>query len=240
MRDSSLTIVASLLVVLAAAPASAQLDRLLQGIPRSGAGMSLSDAKVGDGLKQALQVATENAVGLTGKTDGYFANQAIKILMPERLRVAEKGLRAFGQGERIDEFVLSMNRAAERAAPAAKSIFGDAITSMSFDDARRILQGPDTAATDYFKEKTTDKLTTAFRPFVSSAMDEVGVTRQYKQLVTSAERLPFANLSSFDVDQYVVGKSLDGLFHVVGEQERLIRTNPTARITPLLREVFAR
>jgi hypothetical protein len=240
MRDSSITLVASLLVVLAAAPASAQLDRLLQGIPRSGGAVGLSDAKIVDGLKQALQVASENAVGLTGKTDGYFANQAIKILMPERLRTAEQGLRAVGQGARVDEFVLSMNRAAERAAPAAKSIFGDAVTSMSFDDARRILQGPDTAATDYFKEKTTDKLTTAFRPFVSSAMEEVGVTRQYKQLVTSAERLPFVNLSSFDVDQYVVGKSLDGLFHVVGEQEKLIRTNPTARITPLLKEVFAR
>jgi hypothetical protein len=111
---------------------------------------------------------------------------------------------------------------------------------MSFDDARRILQGSGTAATDYFKEKTTDSLTSAFLPVVSSAMDEVGVTRQYKQLVASAERLPFVNVQAFDIDHYVVGKALDGLFHVVGEEEQKIRANPAARVTPLLKEVFAR
>jgi hypothetical protein len=240
MRALVITAVAALFTLLAAAPAAAQLDRLLQQLPRSGAGANLGDARIGDGLKQALQVATENAVGLTGKPDGYFTNAAIKILMPERLRTVEQGLRAVGQGERIDEFVLGMNRAAERAAPAAKSIFWDSITAMSFDDARRILQGPDTAATQYFKDKTTDRLTAAFRPVVSSAMDEVGVTRQYKQLVGSAERLPFVNVSSFDIDQYVVGKALDGLFLVVGQEEQKIRTNPAARVTPLLKEVFGR
>ena len=238
--SSSIAVLVSLLAVLAAVPASAQLDRLLQQLPKSGAGASLSDVKIGDGLKQALQVATENAVGLTGKTDGYFGNAAIKILMPERLRTVEQGLRAVGQGPRVDELVLGMNRAAERAAPAAKAIFWDAITAMSFDDARRLLQGSNTAATDYFRQKTTDKLTAAFLPVVSSAMDEVGVTRQYKQLVSSAERLPFVNVQAFDIDQYVVGKALDGLFHVVGDEEQKIRTNPTARVTPLLKEVFAR
>ena len=238
--SSSIAVLVSLLVVLAAVPASAQLDRLLQQLPKSGAGASLSDVKIGDGLKQALQVATENAVGLTGKTDGYFGNAAIKILMPDRLRTVEQGLRAVGQGPRVDELVLGMNRAAERAAPAAKAIFWDAITAMSFDDARRLLQGSSTAATDYFRQKTTDKLTAAFLPVVSSAMDEVGVTRQYKQLVSSAERLPFVNVQAFDIDQYVVGKALDGLFHVVGDEEQKIRTNPTARVTPLLKEVFAR
>jgi hypothetical protein len=233
----SITVLVSI-VLLAAAPASAQLDRLLQQLPRSGAGASLGDAKIGDGLKQALQVATENAVGLTGRADGYFANAAIKILMPERLRMVEQGLRAVGQGARVDELVLGMNRAAERAAPAARSIFWDAIAAMTFDDARRILQGSNTAATDYFKEKTTDTLTAAFHPVVSSAMDEVGVTRHYKQLVASAERLPFVNVQAFDIDHYVVGKALDGLFHVVGEEEQKIRTNPTARVTPLLKEVF--
>jgi hypothetical protein len=160
--------------------------------------------------------------------------------MPDRLRTVEQGLRAVGQGPRVDELVLGMNRAAERAAPAAKAIFWDAITAMSFDDARRLLQGSNTAATDYFRQKTTDKLTAAFLPVVSSAMDEVGVTRQYKQLVSSAERLPFVNVQAFDVDQYVVGKALDGLFHVVGDEEQKIRSNPTARVTPLLKEVFAR
>jgi hypothetical protein len=228
-----------ILILLAAPPASAQLENLLR-LPKSGTSASLSDAKIGDGLKQALQVGTEKAVGLTGKPDGYFANAAIKILMPERLHMVEQGLRAVGQGAHVDEFVLSMNRAAERAAPAAKDIFWNAIGAMSFDDARRILQGQSTTATEYFKEKTTDKLASAFGPVVSSAMNEVGVTRQYKQLVGAAQSLPFMSVETFDLDHYVVGKALDGLFHVVGEEEQKIRANPTARITPLLKEVFTR
>ncbi len=227
------------MLLLAAAPVSAQLDNLLR-LPRSGAPANLSDAKIGDGLKEALHVGTEKAVGLTGKTDGYFANAAIKILMPDRLRTVEQGLRAVGQGAQIDEFVLSMNRAAERAAPAAKKIFWDAIGAMGFEDARRILQGPNTAATEYFKERTTDKLTSAFSPVVSSAMNEVGVTRHYKDLVGAAQALPFGGVGAFDLDHYVVGKALDGLFLVVGQEEQKIRANPTARATPLLKEVFGK
>ena len=223
------------LILLATVPASAQLDNLLRW-PKAG----LSDTKIGDGLKQALQVGTEKAVGLTGKTDGYFANAAIKILMPERLHTVEQGLRAVGQGRQLDEFVLSMNRAAERAAPAAKTIFWDAIGAMSFEDARKILQGSNTAATTYFKDKTTSSLTSAFSPVVSSAMNEVGVTRHYKDLIGAAQALPFVSVGAFDLDHYVVGKALDGLFHVVAEEEQKIRTNPTARVTPLLKEVFGR
>jgi hypothetical protein len=237
---SALAIATVVIAALAAPPASAQLDRILQQLPRAGTAGNLSDVKIGDGLKEALQIGTENAVGLTGKTDGYLANAAIKIVMPERLRMAEQALRAVGQGDRVDELVVGMNRAAERAAPAAKSIFWDAIAAMSFDDARRILQGADTAATEYFKQKTTDTLTAAFQPIVSSAMDEVGVTRQYKQLVGGVSHMPFINLQAFDIDQYVVGKALDGLFHVVGEEEQKIRANPTARVTPLLKDVFTR
>ena len=230
-----LQIVLLVVFVLAAAPAEAQLDRLLR-LPTTGA----SDAKIGDGLKEALQIGTEKAVGLTGKTDGYFANALIKILMPEGLRTVERGLRALGQGERVDEFVLSMNRAAERAAPAAKSIFWDAITAMTIDDGRSILQGSSTAATDYFRQKTTEKLTAAFSPVVSSAMGEVGVTRQYQELVGAAQMLPFVNVQAFDLDAYVVGKALEGLFVVVGQEEQAIRTNPAARVTPLLKEIFTR
>jgi uncharacterized protein DUF4197 len=221
-------------------PAHAQLDQLLRGLPQmpGPAVSALSEQKVGAGLKQALEVATGSAVQLTGRVDGYFANQAIKILMPERLRSVERGLRAVGMGSSIDEFVLSMNRAAERAAPSAKQIFLDAIGAMTFDDARKILNGPDTAATDYFKGKTTEPLTKSFQPVVSKAMDEVGVTHQYKQLVGQAQGIPFLQVSDFDLDHYVVGKALDGLFVVVGDEEKKIRTDPAARATDLLREVF--
>ena len=224
-------------LLLAAAPTGAQVDKLLKGLG-GGQGAGLSDAKIADGLKQALQVATGKAVSLTGTTDGYFRNEAIKILMPEKLKTLESGLRTVGYGSQIDEFVLSMNRAAESASPKAKQIFLDAISGMSFDDARRILNGGDTAATDFFRGKTTPQLTTAFRPPVSQSMSQVGVTRQYKDLISRFEAIPFARSQTFDLDGYVVDKGLAGLFHVLGEQEKQIRTNPTARVTGLLKEVF--
>jgi hypothetical protein len=221
--------------LLSPSPAAAQLDRLLQGLGIGG----LSDAKIGSGLKEALRVGTETAVSLTGKTDGYFANQAIKILMPSQLETAEKGLRLVGYGPQLDEFVLSMNRAAEAAAPGAKKIFGDAIGAMSIEDARKIWSGGDNAATQYFKSKTSDQLTAAFKPVVDKALNQVGVTRQYKELLGRAQSIPFMKTESLDIDRYVLGKSLDGLFHVLGEQEKQIRTNPAARTTELLKEVFA-
>jgi hypothetical protein len=232
-------LILSITIFLTASPASAQMDRILKGLG-VGQQSGLSDAKIGSGLKEALKVGTENTVNLTGKTDGYFLNQAIKILMPEKLRNFEKGLRAVGYGPQVDEFVLSMNRAAEQAAPFAKQIFWDAIGEMTFEDAKNILSGHETAATDYFKSKTTDKLTVAFRPPVDQAMNDVGVTRQYKELVGRFQTIPFVKSESFDIDHYVVSKALDGLFHVLGEEERKIRTNPAARVTDLLKEVFGK
>jgi hypothetical protein len=228
-----------LVILLFAAPASAQLDQILKGL---GIGQSggLSDAKIGSGLKEALKIGTENAIRFTGKLDGYFRNQAIKILMPEKLQTMEKTLRAVGLGPQVDEFVLSMNRAAERAAPAAKQIFWDAIGEMTFQDAKKILSGNETAATDYFKAKTTDKLTTAFRPIVGEATNEAGVTRQYKELVGGFQSIPFVKTETVDIDQYVTAKALDGLFYVVAQEEKKIRTDPAARVTDLLKEVFGK
>jgi hypothetical protein len=220
-----------------AAPAAAQLDQLLKGIP--GISSTTPDnTKLVAGLKEALQVGTQNAVSLTGKPDGYYRNTAIKIQMPEQLRTLEAGLRGLGYGSRVDEFVLGMNRAAEHAAPAAKPIFLEAITGLKIDDATKILHGGDTAATDYFKTATSDKLTTAFSPIVERAMNEVAVARQYNELIGQARNIPFFRPESYDINHYVVGKSLDGLFHVLGDEERKIRTNPTARVTDLLKEVF--
>jgi len=228
-----------LVILLFATPASAQLDQILKGL---GIGQSreLSDAKIGSGLKEALKIGTENAVKFTGNLDGYFRNQAIKILMPEKLQTMEKTLRAVGLGPQVDEFILSMNRAAERAAPAAKQIFWDAIGEITFQDAKKILSGNETAATDYFKAKTTDKLTTAFRPIVDRATNEVGVTRQYKELVGGFQSIPFVKSETVDIDQYVTTKALDGLFYVVAQEEKKIRTDPAARVTDLLKEVFGK
>ena len=226
-------------VALVASPASAQVDKFLNGLG-IGQQSGLSDGTVSSGLKEALQVATEKSVNLTGRPDGYFSNAAIKILMPERLQTVETGLRMVGYGPQVDEFVLSMNRAAEQAAPAAKKIFTDAITGMTFDDAKKILSGGNTAATEFFKAKTTDKLMAAFKPVVNKTMGEVGVTQQYQALVGRFESIPFAKSQTFDLDGYVTNKALDGLFKVVGDQEKLIRTNPAARTTALLQEVFTK
>ena len=207
------------ILLLTTSPVYAQIDKIFKGLTGAvGQQGELSDAKIGSGLKEALKVGTENTVTLTGKTDGYFLNEAIKILMPEKLQTLEKGLRMVGYGPQIDEFVLSMNRSAEQAAPHAKQIFWDAIGEMTFEDARKILSGNETAATQYFKEKTTGKLTTVFQPVVEKSMNEVGVTKQYNELVGRYQTIPFVKSETFDINHYVVTKALDGLFHVLGRR----------------------
>jgi hypothetical protein len=236
--------IAALLMAATSAPASAQftLDNIMKGVGGAvgnmgGAG-SLSEVKIGSGLQEALKIGTENAVTQTSAFDGFLLNKAIKILMPKPLQDIEKPLRLVGYGPQIDEFVVGMNHAAEKAVPFAKDIFWDAIGQMTFDDARKILAGSDTAATDYFKAKTSKKLQTAFLPSVTDVMNQVGVNQQYNQLIGRYKDIPFANSVTFDVNQYVTEKATDGLFFVVGQEEKKIRTNPAAQVTDLLKEVF--
>ncbi|MDP9161726.1 MAG: DUF4197 domain-containing protein [Acidobacteriota bacterium] len=205
-----------------------------------GKNSEMSESKIASGLKEALRVGANNSVKLTGTTNGYFRNQAIKIQLPKNLQPLARGLGAMGYQPKVDAFVLSMNRAAEAAAPSAKKIFGDAILSMSISDARKILSGSDTAATDYFKSKTTNELTTAFRPFVEQTMNENGVTQQYQALTSRLNLIPFARSENLDINSYVVGKALDGLFYMLAQEERKIRANPAARTTDYLKEVFGK
>ena len=231
------SLVLALFVLMFSIPAHAQLDEIEKRMGVN-VGPGLSESKVASGLKQALQVGSDNAVKIVGKPNGYFGNEAIKIVMPKDLRALETGLRAIGFGPKIDEFILSMNRSAEAAAPAARKIFIDAIFAMSFDDAKRILSGDNTAATEYFKQKTTGQLTDAFTPVVKKTMEQNGTVRQYDALTGQYKNIPFASSKSLDIDHYVVSKALDGLFYELGEQEKQIRTNPAARTTDLLKEVF--
>ena len=234
-----LRLVLTLLLLSSISLAQVSASQLGDIAKRLGLGSNnLTDSKISAGLKQALQIGAENSVKLVGRKDGYFANNAIKILMPKNLQPLEKGLRMVGYGPKIDSFVLSMNRSAEAAAPAARKIFVDAITSMSIDDARHILTGSDTAATEYFKQKTTPQLTSAFRPVVDKTMAENGVTKQYNALVGQYKSLPFAKTQNLDITDYVVGKALDGLFYEVGEEEKKIRQDPAKQTTDLLKEVF--
>jgi hypothetical protein len=231
-------LILALLVVLFSVPAHAQLDEIEKRMGVN-VGPGLSESKIASGLKQALQVGSENAVKIVGKPNGYFGNPAIKIEMPKDLHLLESGVRELGFGPKIDEFILSMNRSAETAAPAARKIFIDAIFAMTFEDAKRILSGDNTAATQYFKEKTTGRLTDAFTPVVKRTMSENGVVKQYDSLTEQYKNIPFAKSQSLDIDHYVVSKALDGLFYELGEQEKQIRTNPAARTTDLLKDVFS-
>ncbi|MBT8331800.1 MAG: DUF4197 domain-containing protein, partial [Deltaproteobacteria bacterium] len=199
----------------------------------------LSNDEITAGLKEALQVGTDKAVSLVSQPDGFFKNPAIKIPVPESVQKVEKLLRTAGYGEKVDAFELSMNRAAERAAPEAKSIFWDAISDMNFDDAQKILNGRDNEATLYFEDKTAAQLQEVFKPIIKDAMGEVGVTQSYQDLNDKITSLPFGKSASFDLDQYVTDGALKGLFKMLAEQERQIRTQPAARVTELLQKVFA-
>jgi RNA binding exosome subunit len=202
---------------------------------------SLNDSTITKGLKEALATGTERAVKEVSKPDGYFGNQLIKILLPDKIQRVANILGAIGYQKQVDDFVLSMNRAAEKAAPKAAGFFGDAIRQMTVEDAREILSGGDTAATKFFEKKTRSKLFEAFKPDIAQSMDQVGTVRAYKNMIGKYETAPLAALAGtppLDLDTYVTNKALDGLFTMVGQEEKNIRTNPVARTTDLLRKVF--
>lgn len=191
------------------------------------------------GLKEALNVGIKNTINYLGEKDGYFGDVAVKILLPEKVRKLEPALRGIGYGPQIDEFTLSMNRAAEKAAPLAADIFSMAIAEMSFDDANKILRGENTAATDYLKAKTYDKLLEKFQPEVRKTMGEYKVTQKFDALNAKTQNIPIVGQTvNMDVNYYVSSKALDGLFLILSKEETNIRTNPGARVTDLLKEVF--
>lgn len=218
-------------------------DNLTKGLElptmTSGVG-GLDEGTIVKGLKEALATGTDRAVKSVAKTDGFNGNQAIRILMPEKIRNVADVLSKFGFQKEVDDFVLSMNRAAEKAAPKAIDYFTAALKDMSFEDAGKILKGGDTAATEYFRSKTGDQIFSAFEPIVSSSMNEVGTARSYKEMIQKYDNVPFVPKAELDLDKYVTTKSVDGLFHMLGEEEKKIRTNPAARGTELLKKVFGK
>jgi hypothetical protein len=250
---SSLTITVTLLVSLLSARADL-LDQLGLGKkatsesagPSTTWAAALPQGQVVQGLKEALGKGVQKAVSQLGHEGGFLTNQSVKIPMPEKLRTVEKTLRVLKQDQMADEFVATMNHAAEQAVPAAAGVFGDAIKGMSIEDAKNILTGTNTAATQYFRRTTETNLYAKFLPIVQKATAQTGVTSSYKQLMQQAEVAnPFGSFGrsalgaeSLDVDAYVTNKALDGLFKMVAEEEKSIRANPAARTTALLQQVF--
>jgi hypothetical protein len=207
---------------------------------------SLSQEQVVQGLKEGLAKGVQQAVSRLGHDGGFLTNLAVRIPMPEKLHNVEKTLRTLKQDTLADEFVATMNHAAEQAVPAAAAVFADAIKSMSIEDARAILMGTNNAATQYFRRTTETNLFARFLPIVKKATDQTGVTSTYKRLMQKAEAVnAFGSLGrsllgavDVDVDAYVTSKALDGLFAMVAEEEKRIRENPAARTSALLRKVF--
>jgi hypothetical protein len=194
-----------------------------------------------EGLRDALSQGVKTAVKTLGQEDGFLANDLVKIPIPESLESVESTLRKLGQDEVADKFIAALNHAAEKAMPSAVSIFGEAISSMSINDAKDILEGPDDAATQYFRGRSDDDLRASFAPLVKEATDKVGVTATYKDLIKKLG--PMASLldtEKLDIDSYVTEKALDGLFLMIAEEEKKIREDPVARTTDLLKKVFAK
>jgi hypothetical protein len=193
---------------------------------------------VAAGLKEALVKGAETSTATTSQLDGYFKNPTIKIPFPPEIEEMEKKLRQIGINKPVDDFILSINRAAEKAAGEAKPVLVNAITSMTIDDAWGILKGDDHAATEYLRRTTSTEIENKFEPIIANALNTVNATKYYEELSTQYNRLPFVTKVETDLTAYVNQKAIDGLFYMVALEEEKIRKDPLARTSELLKRVF--
>ncbi|MBP6335660.1 MAG: DUF4197 domain-containing protein [Bacteroidia bacterium] len=198
----------------------------------------LSNSEVIAGLKQALEIGSKNAGASTSKLDGFFKNPLIKIPFPPEAIEMEKKLRGLGMGKQVDDFILTLNRAAEEASKEAAPVFVDAIKGMTITDGMSILRGSDTAATGYLRQKTSVSLQAKFKPIIRAATQKVNVTKYWSPLVSTYNAIPLVKKVNPDLDEYVTQRGLNGLFKVVAQEEVKIRKDPAARVTELLKKVF--
>jgi len=221
------------------ATAASWLERLLKPSSASATASELTQDEMVRGLREALGKGVNQAIANLGKQDGFLKNADVKIPMPPKLQTVERTLRKLGQDRMADEFVATMNRAAEQAVPIAAGVFAGAITNMTINDATAILTGPKDAATQYFRKTSETQLQKKFLPIVKGATAKTGVTSSYKNLIKQAGPVAaFLGADTSDLDSYVTQKSLDGLFKMVAAEEKRIRENPLARSTDLLKKVF--
>ena len=206
----------------------------------NGRGVGLSESTVAAGLKEALEVGTERSVVRTSKHGGFLDDPLLRIALPEELDTMAEGLRAVGLGGEVDQLEVTMNRAAERASGEAKQVFWDAVKSMTIADAMGILNGPDDAATRYFRDRTEGRLRERFSPVVDGAMRQVGLYQAYDRLLGQYQLLALFTNPTVELNRYVTDETLDGLFLVLAGEEKRIREDPLARSTDLLRTVFGR
>lgn len=244
--NRSTAIAALLLAMLGASPARADfMDDLKKAVSGKSASQStvapastLTNADTVGGLKEALAKGAQQAIAKLGRTDGFLKNAEVAIPMPESMKKVDKLMRKIGQEKMADEFVATLNHAAEQAVPEAAALFADSISQMTVQDAQAILKGPDNAATEYFRKTSGVKLAERFKPIVQTATDKAGVTHSYKELLDKAGPLAKMMGKETDLDAYVTDKAVDGLFKMIAAEEKLIRQDPLARSTDLLKKVF--
>ena len=198
----------------------------------------LTSAEASQGLKMALEKGALAAVSLLGKTDGFLGNDKVRIPLPGFLDDAAKLLKSLGQGKRVDELLTSMNRAAETAVPLAKDLLVSAVKSMNVNDAKKILSGGETSVTGFFAEKTRDPLAVKFLPVVTKAIEKVGLAAKYNRVAAKAQGMGLVKKEDANIEQYVTGKSLDGLYFMIGEEEKKIRQDPVGTGSAVLKKVF--
>ncbi|PPE74103.1 DUF4197 domain-containing protein [Solimonas fluminis] len=216
------------------------LGQVLGAMGQPGASQApLGENEIVGGLREALAVGTTKAINQLGRNDGYWGNAGVRIPVPPELAKLEKGLRNFGQGKTVDDFHLTLNRAAEQAVPQVAEIFGNAVRQMSIQDARAILNGSPDAATQFFRRTSSDAIYAKVYPLVQVTTQRVGVTQQYKQMASSyGPLLKMAGVKNIDLDAYVTQQALAGLFTTIAQEEARIRQNPAARTTEILKRVF--
>lgn len=198
----------------------------------------LSDSDASAGLKGALENGTQAAIALLGKPGGFLNNPKVRIPLSGFLEDGDNMLRKLGQGKRVDELVHAMNSAAESAVPKGKEVLMGAVRNMSVGDARKILSGGDNSVTQFFAEKTRAPLSEQFLPVVQQSTSQVGLADKYNRLAGQASKLGLLKTENANIEQYVTGKSLDGLYTVIGDEERKLRQNPMAAGSALLQKVF--
>jgi hypothetical protein len=219
--------------------AQAQFDKLKKAAQSLGGNSSgLSSAEIAEGLKEALTNGISKGSDLVSQVDGYFKNQEIKLPFPPEAKRAEEKLRQMGFGKDVDNFILTLNRAAEDAAKEAKPIFVTAIKSMTIQDAAGILKGQSDAATQYLKRTTSSPLKDKFKPVVQNSLNKVNATKYYKDLITTYNKIPLVQKLNPNLDDYATDKAIEGLFVMIAKEEKNIRANPLARTSELLKKVF--
>jgi hypothetical protein len=220
---------------------SALVGLLVLAVHERALALSLSDLTNQDasqGIKVALEKGALAAVALLGKTDGFLGNPKVRIPLPGFLEDASKLLKLTGQGKRVDELVTSMNRAAEAAVPMGKDLLVGAVKSMSVTDAKNILSGGENSVTQFFAEKTRSPLGEKFLPIVTKATEKVGLANQYNRVAGKAAGVGLVKSEDANIQRYVTGKSLDGLYIIIGEEERKIRQDPVGTGSAILKKVF--